>query len=317
MNVGARSWRGMGWRWQGRQYHQWFGHGTKPDDGSGGVGTLEERIRNLGYTALAMVPERDRRHPSATFDEARREQLTRAMRAWTAGADLPPDTFANRYFDTPPSAAAVREFQAAARLTRDARSLADVHDATEALANGMQTVGLDGWPGFLAEAADRARSADLSTVVKAERPRPYYGPDSLFIPGSPSNQAAVRDAEATVEAIRRQLRALMGASEEVPAPLPGMTDPAEIKPPRDARDRYGAKAPGKPTEAEGFRDPKGGEQWVKNPNGKGYGWLAENGEVWVPTGYGPDAHGGEHWDVQDPRTGKHRNVYPPRPDADS
>lgn len=79
--------------------------------------------------------------------------------------------------------------------------------------------------------------------------------------------------------------------------------------PADAKDPTGAKAPGKPSSSEGFLDPDSGEEWVRNPNGAGYGWKAGNGEVWVPTG-GKAAHGGEHWDVQNPRNGKHRNVYP-------
>lgn len=89
------------------------------------------------------------------------------------------------------------------------------------------------------------------------------------------------------------------------------------KPPSDAKDPDGAKAPGKPGEAEGFVDPKKGEQWVPNPNpGKGggsHGWKDRKGRVWIPTG--PDSkssgisHGGSHWDVQLP-SGKHINVPP-------
>jgi RHS repeat-associated protein len=80
--------------------------------------------------------------------------------------------------------------------------------------------------------------------------------------------------------------------------------------PSDAKDPNGAKAPGKPGEKEGFKDPKNGEKWVKNPNGRGSGWEDSDGKVWVPTGPGGSAHGGSHWDVQDPRTGGHVNVYP-------
>ncbi|MEB0229964.1 RHS repeat-associated core domain-containing protein, partial [Undibacterium sp. 10I3] len=82
------------------------------------------------------------------------------------------------------------------------------------------------------------------------------------------------------------------------------------KPPRDAKDPNGAEAPGKPSEADGFTDPKDGENWVKNPNGSGIGWEAKDGKVWVPTSQGDIAHGGPHWDVQDPRTGGHKNILP-------
>ena len=80
-------------------------------------------------------------------------------------------------------------------------------------------------------------------------------------------------------------------------------------PPADAYDPQGAKAPGKPSEVEGFKDPKGGDNWVDNPNGKGCGWEDCKGDVWVPTGQGSKAHGGPHWDVQHP-DGTHTNVYP-------
>jgi RHS repeat-associated protein len=86
------------------------------------------------------------------------------------------------------------------------------------------------------------------------------------------------------------------------------------KPPSDARNPDGPKAPGKPTAEEGYRDPKGGEKWVTNPNGRGSGWLDDKGRVWVPTGPGGSAHGGPHWDVQTPgkggRRGPHDNIYP-------
>jgi RHS repeat-associated protein len=85
------------------------------------------------------------------------------------------------------------------------------------------------------------------------------------------------------------------------------------KPPKDAHDPNGAKAPGKPGEKEGFKDPKGGEDWVPNPNlgkgGSGWGWRDKNGDVWCPTGQGDIAHGGPHWDVQTPGGG-YRNIPP-------
>jgi hypothetical protein len=81
--------------------------------------------------------------------------------------------------------------------------------------------------------------------------------------------------------------------------------------PGDAKDPDGAKAPGKPGEAEGFRDPKGGEQWVRNPNGRGYGWLDNKGHVWCPTGKDGSAHGDPHWDVQIP--GRPQDYYNVRP----
>jgi hypothetical protein len=88
------------------------------------------------------------------------------------------------------------------------------------------------------------------------------------------------------------------------------------KPPESAYDPQNPKAPGKPSEADGFKDPKGGGNWAPNPNpdkvGSGYGWQDSKGDVWCPTGPagpGSRAHGGSHWDVQSP-SGGYRNKRP-------
>jgi RHS repeat-associated protein len=86
------------------------------------------------------------------------------------------------------------------------------------------------------------------------------------------------------------------------------------KPPKDATDPNGAKAPGRPGDEEGFCEPKKGKPtWGRAPNGRGSGWIDAGGNVWVPTGPDSgstgDAHGGPHWDVQQPGGG-YDNVYP-------
>lgn len=90
---------------------------------------------------------------------------------------------------------------------------------------------------------------------------------------------------------------------------PGIREPIFAKPPHDARNPTGAKAPGKPGKNEGFTDPAAGENWGRTTHGD-RGWIDENGDVWVPSGQGRQAHGGPHWDVQSPDGRNHRNVYP-------
>ena len=68
-----------------------------------------------------------------------------------------------------------------------------------------------------------------------------------------------------------------------PAPKPSVPSIVEARSPADAKNPDGAKAPGKPGAVESFDDPKRGEQWVSNPNGRGNGWLESKGNVWVPT----------------------------------
>ncbi len=92
--------------------------------------------------------------------------------------------------------------------------------------------------------------------------------------------------------------------------------PTFMKPPANAWDPNGPKAPGYPGGENGhpdYKDPKGGPNWVPSPNGSGYGWQDKAGNVWVPTGPkgpGKDAHGGPHWDVQTPG-GRYQNKRPP------
>ncbi|MDE1174397.1 MAG: hypothetical protein PW790_12115 [Parvibaculaceae bacterium] len=85
-------------------------------------------------------------------------------------------------------------------------------------------------------------------------------------------------------------------------------------PPENAWDPNGPKAPGYPGNAEtghpDYSDPKGGPNWVPNPNGRGFGWESGDGTVWVPSGQGGAAHGGPHWDQQNPRGKNYDNKYP-------
>ncbi len=98
-----------------------------------------------------------------------------------------------------------------------------------------------------------------------------------------------------------------------------ISDPVFIKPPANAWDPSGPKAPGYPgaqdTGHPDYQDPKGGPNWVPTPNGAGYGWQDKRGNVWVPTGPdlpGNNAHGGPHWDVQNPKNGDdYENKFPP------
>ena len=61
-----------------------------------------------------------------------------------------------------------------------------------------------------------------------------------------------------------------------------------------------------PPDHPDYKPPKGGPRWVKVPNSSKYGWLAKNGDIWIPDN---NMHGGEGWVVQ-PRHGEHSHAYP-------
>lgn len=72
-----------------------------------------------------------------------------------------------------------------------------------------------------------------------------------------------------------------------------------------------AQAPGKPTENDGFVPKKNWEgKKIKHPITGQHGWQDKKGNVWVPTGPGPMAHGGPHWDVVSEDGKRHWNVVP-------
>ena len=72
-----------------------------------------------------------------------------------------------------------------------------------------------------------------------------------------------------------------------------------------------AQAPGKPTEKDGFVPKKNWDgKKVKHPVTGQVGWPDKKGDVWVPTGVGPLAHGGPHWDVISKDGKRHRNIVP-------
>ena len=59
-----------------------------------------------------------------------------------------------------------------------------------------------------------------------------------------------------------------------------------------------------PPDHPDYKPPKGGPRWVKVPNSSKYGWLAKNGDIWIPNN---KMHGGEGWVVQ-PRHGEHSHA---------
>jgi len=63
-----------------------------------------------------------------------------------------------------------------------------------------------------------------------------------------------------------------------------------------------------PPNVPGYTPPKSGDRKVRNPNGRGTGWVDRNGRVWVPDDH--DGTHAPHWDVQDPKGGGYTPVYP-------
>jgi hypothetical protein len=185
----------------------------------------------------------------------------------------------------------------------EARKREDLAAAGADLAAAVQRIGPDRFARYLSDASRRSLRAVGDDEVPGVKLASIAGSDTalgLVVLFGIGIWGGIHSFHS------RPRPAPFASPTETPKPLPPTVVPA--KPPSDAKDTEGAKAPGKPGEEEGFEDPKGGEQWVASPNGRGYGWLDAKGDVWVPTGPGDDTHGGPHWDVQS-KNG-YRNAYP-------
>lgn len=174
-----------GWIWQGRQYHGWFGHGTKPVEATTpatAVATLDERIAALPRVAVASLPAQHRHHRSARFEGAAAGQLVRAMGAWIKGLRLSPEQFASVFFDSSPNRPGIENLHRAAAMTAAARTHADMRSATDQLAAGMMAVGLDNWPHFLEGADERTKSRGIPSAMVTGSVQPIGGASSTEMP---------------------------------------------------------------------------------------------------------------------------------------
>jgi hypothetical protein len=166
----------MSWEDQGRQEHGWFGHGTAPlrdkqAEGGGGVGAsagITRRIEAVASGTIAASPAGLRRRAEAQFIGSNLARLTSAMAAWNAGARLSPAEFAQRYFARGPDDPAVQHLRAATIGAAEARSHADLRDAAEALGAAVQTIGVDSWPRFIADA--EARTRGIASSANDQKP---------------------------------------------------------------------------------------------------------------------------------------------------
>ncbi|WP_275897136.1 RHS repeat-associated core domain-containing protein [Stenotrophomonas sp. G4] len=113
--------------------------------------------------------------------------------------------------------------------------------------------------------------------LQARALRPTYYPGNYTTGGSEEYGGPRLDAGSF---------GIVGTIVLVSPSLPQLARALYNKPPADATDPNGAKAPGLPGEVEGYCAPKKGPQWVKSPNGRGSGWLDKSGDVWVPSGQG-------------------------------
>lgn len=106
-------------------------------------------------------------------------RLTEVMTAWSRGSKLDSASFAEHFFGRGPDDPVVAKLRGAAQGAATATTHAELRDAGGQLADGMQIVGPDRWPCFLADAQERARDPATVAAVETSVQAPRYGVDAI------------------------------------------------------------------------------------------------------------------------------------------
>ena len=182
----------MSWEDQGRQQHMWFGHGTAPATGKTAAPdpsvtdkTVEERAAGLAYSAIAALPAPLRVQAEAQYQHGTLPLLQEAIAAWIMGTAMDPATFASRFFGRGPDDPVARSLYAAAFGAATATSHDDNRAAGINVADAIKAVGVDQWPRFVADAAERSRDpATALAILKSRQPsdaiRPVYPVETII-----------------------------------------------------------------------------------------------------------------------------------------
>lgn len=127
---------------------------------SGGLGAdpLGERIQAVAYGVAGHLSAAQRTAYAAQLHRGSLARLTAARRAWSGVAGLDRDTFRQRFLDPHTSDEVVDRLRRAAQGVAQGRTHEELRDAAGDLAAAIQTVGLDRWPRFVADAQERAAS---------------------------------------------------------------------------------------------------------------------------------------------------------------
>ena len=166
------------WVYQGRQYHMWFGHGTKPKDAKSGsvpqdvLPSLQDRIHNVGHTLVAGLPASKRHHAAARLSAADHGRLDRLLSGVAHAYPLGPRLVALRMLGKNADAPGVGAFVRAGAVLRTASTNADLREAADLVAHSAQDMGLDRFKPFLREADEHLAQTGGMLALLRDVPKP-------------------------------------------------------------------------------------------------------------------------------------------------
>ena len=147
----------MSYEVQGRQYHQWFGHGT--GDGVDGAGARElgaaDFAAMVAAGAAVSLSGATRAGYEAFLAQGGLKALAAAVPVWAAGSGLAAGAFKRLLVGPALGGAAAAALQDVGRLMRAARDAGDLQAASGRLAAAVEAGGAE-WRYGLRYAADKA-----------------------------------------------------------------------------------------------------------------------------------------------------------------
>ena len=169
------------WQYQGRQQHQWLGHGTAPKDGkeqmSAKPGSLfdpmsvEQRIEYASGSVVTHSPRNQRSRWDVRVGGANQDSLKTAVAVWYGASRLSRDAFRQLLLDPTTSDETVDRLRSTATGIVNDRTHAQLGAAGEDLAAAAHTIGPDRWSRFIGDAERRGVEAvsngTIPGVVKA------------------------------------------------------------------------------------------------------------------------------------------------------
>jgi hypothetical protein len=134
-----------------------------------GPGCLGQRIQAAAYGAIGSLPRALRGRAAHLWNVGNLTRLTEAMSHWIRGAELEKEQFAHLFFGRDADDPRVGLLHGAALNVSSAIDHDELSGGAEQIAAALQVIGLDRWPGFVADLWDRA--LDPATVAAIENSR--------------------------------------------------------------------------------------------------------------------------------------------------
>lgn len=177
---------------RGRQYHQWFGHGTAPKEDAGPArpgglfdpASVGQRINYAVGSVIGAASRSERSRWESRLGGTARESLKTVVVAWYDAHGMSRDTFQGRLLDPYTSDETVDRLRQAAKGIVEARTHEQLGAAGGALASAVFRVGLDAWPRFLSDSQRRAIEAVSANAIPGAIKASATGTDTAVAGGA-------------------------------------------------------------------------------------------------------------------------------------